>query len=115
MPSSTKSLIKALKYILDNEPVSSISSSSCLSIAPPYIFKKLYPKYISGHDASDFEEELSLKDVTITCAGLEYLESLQSKRAIAKFLNILGKIVFLILGIIATIMFQHLVNYVTKP
>jgi len=115
MPSSTKSLIKALQYILDNEPVSEINSLSCLSIAPPYIFKKLYPIYISGNDATGFGEELSLIDVTITCTGLEYLESLQSKTAIAKSMNIIEKILFLILGVIATITLQLVVNHVIKP
>lgn len=115
MPSSTKILIKALQYVLDNEPVSEINSVSCLSIAPPYIFKKLYPTYISGNDASTMGEELSLMDVTVTCAGLEYLESLQSKTTISKSMNIIEKILFLILGVIATITLQLLVNYVIKP
>ena len=112
MPSSIKMLIKALKYIRTHEPVESLSSEH-ERIVPLLIFEKLQSEeYISGEIPTAFEDMAFLHNVTITCKGLEYLETLENKRLRARIMSFLGKLLWVIIGGLLALIGQLLIRHI---
>lgn len=112
MPSSIKMLIKALEYIRTHEPIESLSSEH-ERIVPLLIFEKLHGEgYISGEIPTVFGDMALLHKIMITCKGLEYLETLKSKRARARAMSCFGMLLWAIIGALLTLIGQLLIRHI---